>query len=97
MSTALAFAVFIVLGWLVFGYLAFFAAGGLQGAWQAVRGLPILVQLLVWLLLLPWMMALWIYQTGWALWLRLLLIAGLIWVTYSMAVPPLIQLLRAPK
>lgn len=97
MAMTVAFAVFIVAGWLVMAYLAFFTASGLEGAWQFVRGLPIIVQVVLWLLLLPWMIALWIYQLGWPLWLRLLLIFGLIWATYFMAVPPLLQMLRAPK
>lgn len=97
MAMTITFAIFIVAGWLVLAYLAFFTPAGLAGAWQAVRALPLLVQLVLWLLLLPWMLALWVFQLPWVLWLRVLLILGLAWVTYFMAVPPLIDLLRGPK
>lgn len=89
-----AWAAFIALGWLVFAYVAFATPGGLTGAWTAIRALPLLVQLVLWLLFLPWMIALWIARTGWPVWLRVLLVLGLLWVTYSMAFPPLFQAFR---
>ena len=94
MFVAVAFAAFIVIGWLVFAYLAFATPGGLPAAWASVRALPLVVQLLMWLLFLPWMIALWIYQTSWPLWLWILLVLGLVWVTYNMAIPPLVQMIR---
>lgn len=95
MAVTVAFAIFIVIGWLVIAYLAFLTPGGLQGAWEAVRNLNIIIQILMWLLFLPWMIALWIFNTGLPLWVRLLIILGLVWVTYFMAIPPLIQMLRS--
>jgi hypothetical protein len=97
MAQLVAWAAFIVVGWLVFAYLAFVSPGGLAGAWAFVRALPVLVQLLLWLLFLPWMIALWIAQTGWPVWLRVLLVVGLAWATWSMAVPPLLQALRGSR
>lgn len=94
MAVTIAFAVFIIVGWLVFAYLAFVSPHGLAGAWESVRALPLVLQLVIWLLLLPWMMALWITQTGWPMWLRVVLVLGLVWVTYSMAVPPLFEAVR---
>lgn len=50
-------------------------------AWT--RSLPILVQLVIWLLLLPWMIALWIWCTPWALPIRLVLVvAALAWTNW---------------
>jgi hypothetical protein len=94
MAVTVGFAVLVVVGWLAFAYVAFGTPQGLAGAWAAVRALPLVAQLLVWLLLLPWMLALWVFQTGWPLWVRVLLILGLAWATYSMAVPPLTEALR---
>jgi hypothetical protein len=43
------------------------------------------------------MLALWVFQTSWPLWLRVLLVLGFVWVTYSMAVPPLFEALRGDR
>jgi hypothetical protein len=39
------------------------------------------VQALVTLLTLPVVLGLWVWQTSWPLWLRLILVIGLAWVT----------------
>lgn len=50
-------------------------------AWT--RSLPILLQLVIWLLFLPWMVALWIWCAPWALPVRLVLvIAALAWTNW---------------
>lgn len=97
MGQAIAWAAFVVIGWAVFFYLMLTTPGGLDGMWSAVRSLPFLVQLAMWALLLPWMIALWIGQTAWPAWIRILLVAGLVWVTLVMSVPPLFQTLRGPR
>ena len=51
----------------------------LKNTWQRIRSLHLLVQLILWLLFLPVMLGLWIWQTSWPVWLRLLLVAGLAW------------------
>ncbi len=71
-----AFLLFIVL-WLAFGAALLFSWGTLDGVWEGLRGLPWPVQAIVWLLLLPVVAGLWIWETDWSLWLRLLLLAGL--------------------
>jgi hypothetical protein len=71
-----AFLIFTVL-WVSFAAALLFNPGILDGVWEGLRGLPWLVQALVWLLLLPVVAGLWIWETDWALWLRLLLVAGL--------------------
>jgi hypothetical protein len=43
--------------------------------------MPFIVQALVGLLVLPVALGLWIWETSWPLWLRLLLVIGLGWVT----------------
>jgi len=96
-TQALMWAAFILVGWAVFAYLVLAAPGGLPAAWSWVRSLPLVIQLVMWLLLLPWMVALWISQTSWAPALRFLLIAGLALATFWISVPPLIRLLTGRR
>ena len=76
----LAFAVLTLL-WLVFGAALLFDRGLLDTVWQSFRTWPLVGQLVVWLLLLPVTLGLWIWQTSWPVWLRFILVAGLAWVT----------------
>ena len=77
------------IGWLaengllfvLFGILwAAFAAGliwSLDQVWQSIRGLPLLLQAIVWLLFLPVTVGLWVWETTWPLIVRLVLVAGI--------------------
>jgi hypothetical protein len=68
---------------IAFAYYLVTDAGKLTEAWQYVRGLPLILQLVVWLLLLPWMIALWIWTLPWALWIRVVLVVAiLIWTEW---------------
>jgi hypothetical protein len=63
-------------------WAAFFAAlvldpGALDRAWQAIAGLPLVAQAVVWLLFLPLTAGLWVWQTDWPLVARLLLVVGI--------------------
>jgi ABC-type amino acid transport system permease subunit len=72
-------AVFAIL-WLGFAGLLVFSRGSLDSIWQTFRALPLLVQLVGWLLFLPVTLGLWIWETQWPMVLRLLLVASLaIW------------------
>ncbi len=75
-----AFAVLALL-WIGFGAALLFNQEMLNTVWQSFRGLPLVAQLLAGLLLLPVVLGLWIWQMPWAIWLRLILVAGLAWVT----------------
>lgn len=75
-----AFAILTLL-WLGFAGALIFNQAVLDTVWQALRGLPFIVQALVWLLVLPVAAGLWIWETSWPLWLRLVLVIGLGWVT----------------
>jgi ABC-type amino acid transport system permease subunit len=75
-ETGILFGLFALL-WLAFGIGLVWSQGSVDAAWQAVRSLPIVVQLLVWLLFLPVMAGLWVWETTWPLVLRLVLILGL--------------------
>jgi hypothetical protein len=67
----------VVALWLAFGAPLVVGSGSLAGAWDRYRDWPLAVQGLVGLLLLPWAVATWIWQTGWPAGLRLVLDAGL--------------------
>jgi len=51
--------------------------GSVDQAWQAIRGLPLIVQAIVWLLFLPVMIGLWIWESTWPLIVRLTLVVGI--------------------
>ena len=70
------FAIFAVI-WIAFGAALIWSQGSVDAAWQAVQDLPWFLEILVWLLFLPVMVALWIWETTWPLALRLLLVIGI--------------------
>ena len=75
-----AFAILSIL-WLGFAVGILFNQSILHTVWQTLRSLPFLIQALVWLLVLPVALGLWIWETSWPLWIRLILVAGLGWGT----------------
>lgn len=70
------FGVFAVL-WVAFGAALIWSHGSLDQAWETVRGLPLIVQIGAWLLFLPVMAGLWIWETTWPLIVRVVLIVGI--------------------
>jgi len=83
MNTNMLFNIFVfilfTLLWLAFVAPLLFKREMLNNIWRSIRSLPLLVQLILWLLFLPVILGLWIWQTSWPLWLRLVLVAGLAW------------------
>lgn len=75
-----AFAILTLL-WLGFAAALIFNQALLDSVWISFRGLPWIAQGVVWVLILPVTAGLWIWETSWPLWLRLLLVMGLAWVT----------------
>jgi hypothetical protein len=71
-----AFAILTIL-WLGFAAALIFNQALLDHVWNAFRGLPWAVQGVIWLLVLPVTAGLWIWETDWPLWLRLVLVIGL--------------------
>lgn len=63
--------------WALFAYGVVMRQGSLDDAWQTLRALPLAVQLVVWLLFLPVMAGLWIWESTWPLLLRITLVSGL--------------------
>lgn len=50
----------------------------LADAWSWIRALPVVVQLVLWALLLPWMLALWVFSTPWPFLVRFALVLGIV-------------------
>jgi hypothetical protein len=76
----LAFTILTLL-WIGFGAALLLNRELLDQTWRLFRSWNILIQLFVALLALPVVLGLWIWQTRWPIWLRLLLVAGLAWTT----------------
>jgi ABC-type amino acid transport system permease subunit len=69
------FAIFAII-WIAFGAAVIFSQGSVDQAWQAIRGLPLFVQIVVWVVFLPVMIGLWVWETSWPLVVRLVLVIG---------------------
>jgi hypothetical protein len=63
--------------WVAFGVALVMSHGSLDQAWATIRGLPLGVQILAWLLFLPVMAGLWIWETTWPLVVRVVLIVSI--------------------
>ena len=73
------FGIFTVI-WIAFGAALVLSQGSVDQAWQAIRGLPLLVQAVVWVLFLPVMIGMWVWESSWNLVVRLVLVGGVaIW------------------
>lgn len=75
-ETGVLFVVFAVI-WVVFAAGLIWSQGSLDQAWAAIRGLPLIAQVVVWVLFLPVMAGLWVWETSWPLVLRLIVVAGI--------------------
>ena len=75
-ESGLLFAIFGAM-WIVFGIGLVWSQGSVDAAWEWVGALPFVLQLLVWLLFLPVMAGMWIWESSWPLVLRVLLILGM--------------------
>jgi ABC-type amino acid transport system permease subunit len=75
-ETGILFAVFALI-WAAFTAGLLWSQGSIDQAWVAIRDLPFVVQLIVWILFLPVMVGLWIWETTWPLLVRLALILSI--------------------
>ena len=74
-SSGILFVLFAVL-WGAVGIGLVWSQGSIDTAWQSIRELPWLGQAAIWLLFLPVMVGLWIWETTWPLILRVVLVVG---------------------
>lgn len=63
--------------WVAFGAALVASPAALDDAWRTLVGLPLPIQGLAWLLLLPLPAGLWVWGTDWPLTVRLVLIAAI--------------------
>lgn len=75
-QSGILFVVFALI-WVAFAAAMVWGDGSLDAAWGSVRDLPWSTQGAVWLLFLPVMLGLWIWQASWPLTVRLLLVVGI--------------------
>ena len=75
-ETGLLFVAFALL-WGAFGVALAISQGSVDAAWTWARSLPWVLQGVMWVVFLPVMAGLWIWETTWRLGLRLLLVGGL--------------------
>ena len=75
-ETGILFAIFAII-WGAFAVALIWSHGSLDAAWHWVRSLPLIIQGVVWLLFLPVMFGLWIWETTWPLVLRLVVVLGI--------------------
>lgn len=92
-ETGILFAIFAVI-WVAFAAALIWSQGSLDAAWQWVRGLPLVVQGIVWLLFLPVMIGLWIWETTWPLIWRLVVIVGIAGWNLVVFLPRALQVVR---
>lgn len=57
--------------------------GALDSAWHWLGSLPLLVRVVVWVLFLPVALSLWVWESDWAPWVRLVVIVALATGTLS--------------
>ena len=77
----------ISLLWLGFLIVLFTNQQLLVSAWQVFAAWPLVFQIVVWLLALPLVLGLWIWQMAWSLWLRVILVLGLAVVSVYLFFP----------
>jgi hypothetical protein len=70
------FGLFAIL-WITFAVGLVWSQGTVDQAWEYISGLPLLIQVVVWILFLPVMAGLWIWETTWPLLLRVALVIGI--------------------
>jgi hypothetical protein len=63
--------------WIAFGAGLIWSQGSVDQAWQTIQGLPLIIQIVVWVLFLPVMAGLWVWETSWPLVVRLVLVVSL--------------------
>ena len=76
LESGAAFVLFALL-WGAFAYALFARQASLDETWHTIRSLPFAVQAVIWLLFLPVMAGLWVWEATWPVVLRFVLVAGL--------------------
>lgn len=71
--------------WSAFSTLLIASPETLRDVWSWLTGLPLAAEVVMWILLLPWALALAAWQSSWDEWIRLLIVAllGATWTASS--------------
>jgi hypothetical protein len=85
-TSGLLFLVFAVL-WLAVGAGIVLSQGSVDAAWEQIRQLPLVLQAIAWLLFLPVMAGVWIWESSWPLMVRAVLVLGLATWTLLVMLP----------
>ena len=59
--------------WIAFAVLWSFDSSVLGSIFHWIQGIPLILEIIVWIVFLPWVFSLWIWQTSLALWLRVII------------------------
>ena len=70
------FIIFLVL-WVAFGVALVWSQGSLDEAWRWVGSQHIVIQAVLWVLFLPVMAGLWVWETTWPFLVRIVVVLGL--------------------
>ena len=92
-ESGILFALFAIV-WVAFGAALIWSQGSLDQAWQAIRDLPLFAQIVVWVLFLPVMIGLWVWETSWPIVVRLVLVVGVAGWNLLMFLPKALQAAR---
>lgn len=87
------FAVFAIV-WVAFGAGLLWSQGSLDQVWATIRDLPLILQAVVWVLFLPVMAGLWVWETSWPMVMRLLLVVGIAGWNLLVLLPRTVQAVR---
>jgi hypothetical protein len=87
------FLVFALL-WVAFGAALIWSQGSIDQAWAAINDLPLIVRAIVWLLFLPVMAGLWVWETSWPLVVRVVTIVAIAGWNLLVFLPRAVQTAR---
>jgi hypothetical protein len=73
--------------WGAFVTLLAVSPATLADAYDWLRGLPVVWEILMWIVTLPWTVAYLAYETGWEHWARVLVVALIVAVHLSISAP----------
>ena len=79
--------------WIGFVLALVFNQEWLYSIWDWVQTLPLVAEIIVWVLFLPIMVGLWTWQSSWSVFVQLLILAALIGWT-SLAVSSFVKAIR---
>jgi hypothetical protein len=67
--------------WLAFAGLWIFSSETLGHIFTWIQGLPLILEIIVWIVFIPWVGSLWIWHSSWPLWLKVVVIVAIAMAT----------------